>query len=105
MNVNLEKKFETFTNKIVTLKRSLDDKEKEILALETRLNEKQNYVNEKLKEIESKLKVKEQSVFKCEECNFSSLSEQGLKTHNKRKHMKTSKQADNYPVKKKLKVK
>ena len=98
LNVTLEKKFETFENKIRMLKDSLDDKEKTISAFETRLIEKENSVDEKLKEIESNWKIKEKSIFKCEECNFTTSSEQGLKTHTKRKHIKTSKQPKNYPT-------
>ena len=37
-------------------------------------------------------------MFKCEECSFSTSLEQGLKTHNKRKHIKTYKQAGNFPT-------
>ena len=34
----------------------------------------------------------ESLLFKCEECNFSTSSKQGLRTHEKRKHTKASEQ-------------
>ena len=36
-------------------------------------------------------KITEQLYFKCSECDFSTTSEQGLKTHKKRKHKTANK--------------
>ena len=50
----MEKKFETFEKKIDMLRNTLDEKERAILALEIRLNEREKSVDEKLKKLDSK---------------------------------------------------
>ena len=84
-----EEKFKHFENKF-----------DEVNTLETKLKDVENPVqikakeNKTLSEKVSKLKVivknNEKKSFKCDQCDFSSISEQVLKTHSKRKHTKTT---------------
>ena len=45
--------------------------------------------------MESVAKITEQLNVKCSECDFSTMSEQGLKTHKKRKHKTANKSEEN----------
>ena len=81
----MEKKFEAFENRIELLKKTVVDKEQEISFLEQKLNTIENSFDTKLKALETKIKTS-LNRFKCDKCDFSTISENGLKTHNTKKH-------------------
>ena len=63
--------------------------ENKITDLEILINNQQmnnEMLNEQLTQIQSALEVKETINIKCPDCDFTSGSEKGLKTHIKKKH-------------------
>ena len=100
-NKVLEKNMEKKEKRIIALEEKIkhfENKFSEVNNLETKLNyveirlQKQSKDNKTLTEKVIKLQLivknNEKKIFKCDQCDFSSVSEQGLKTHNKRKHTK-----------------
>ena len=80
-------------DRLIQLERKLDN----FLNLEKQMCEKDELIEnlaKKVNEMEEKLisigKITESLHFKCTECDFSSTSEKGLKTHIKKKHDKTN---------------
>ena len=47
-------------------------------------------LEQRVSDLEATLKTIEKLKYKCKECNFMSISEQGLKTHTTRKHNNTN---------------
>ena len=74
----MEKKFESFENKIELLRKTLEDKETKISTLETKLETIEDTLGGKLTILEKQMKTKE-TKFKCENCKFETNSETGLK--------------------------
>ena len=81
----MEKKCEVFENRIEMLKKTVEEKEQQVSALADKLNTLEIFVDTKLSDFETSLKTNVKR-FKCEKCDFSTTSENGLKTHVTRKH-------------------
>ena len=111
-NKVLENSMEKKEKRIVALEEKIklfENKFSEVKNLETKLNDleislqKQSKENktltEKVIKVQAILKKNEKKLFKCDQCDFTSVSEQGLKTHNKRKHTKAKFEegTDSYP--------
>ena len=95
----LEKTIEKKENRIVTLEEKIkifENKFSEVKTLEIKLNDAENHLqkqaktnkalSENLSKLQAIVKKNEKQLFRCDQCDFSSVSEQGLKTHSKRKH-------------------
>ena len=102
MGQSMEKKIETFENKMDNQRKDLEEKNAKISELEIRLDEvEKKQKNEKLarerkiKDLESTIKgmnTKKKEAcetFQCSECGFESKSRNGLKTHKARMHTTT----------------
>ena len=111
----VENKIEVFEKQIMNLKKSvfekddfIEDMKKRMKDLEKQLTENMELINKiknlentlkkqekanealskKFVKVELEMKKKEKKSFKCGECEFTSGSEKGLKTHSKRMHTK-----------------
>ena len=72
-----------------------EESKERIKELESKLSKQDKQIkilNDKISASESKEKSEESLLFKCKECDFTTLTKQGMKTHEKRKHTRTSKQ-------------
>ena len=76
-------KFETSENKVNILRKSSEEKDKKIIALEKKFNDVEKAIKEKL-ELEPIPKPVKKIQY--DKCSFSSSSEHGLKTHMSKKH-------------------
>ena len=113
---SVDKRLEAFESQLQTIKKAIKAKNSWISSLEKKLKEHQSsallkneknkerikelegklskpdkqikILNDKISAFESKEKSEESLLFKCEECDFTTLSTQGMKTHEKRKHTK-----------------
>ena len=109
---DIEKKMEAFQHQIKNLNIVIAEKNSEISALGERLEEKESFI-ERLKVLENKFeqvnfaeidnkitdldtKVETAEIFfkasnfKCNDCDYSSISEQSLKSHIQKKHKEAS---------------
>ena len=89
-------------NKFKELKGDLESKKMQIDGLETRIQKLENSHQEqrkvqdkRIKELEKIIKCMD-SKFKCKECDYTTGSEQGLKSHVSKKH-KPSKESLDFP--------
>ena len=104
----VDKKLESMENKMKTFLNVLEEKDSRILSLEKKLEnlenkskEEKNQKDKKIKDLENLLKKQEKNQsavekFNCEQCEFTTTSKQGLKTHIKRKHTEIT--AEKYPA-------
>ena len=106
---NLESKLDNLESQIITMNKASEEKDSLISDLEKRLesiqkncldkfNVKEIEMNKKFKDIENVIKKQKKTKieqFNCTDCNFTTTSKQGLKTHVKRKH--TNLHLDKYP--------
>ena len=86
LQTNLKKKDEEMSamqQNLIALGKSVKDFEKEIGAVEERVIDA---ANESISVLENSFRIPEKTLYKCEECKFTSESERGLKVHIKRKH-------------------
>ena len=81
----IENRFKTAENKIELLRKTLDEKDKNISLLEAKITTLETTFTEKLASIEKHVTEKENK-FKCNKCDFETNSETGLKTHTSKKH-------------------
>ena len=81
----MENKCEVFENKIEMLNKAVSDKEQQVTTLSQRLNTLENTFETRVKELEICFKANSEK-FKCQKCDFSTNSENGLKTHVTKKH-------------------
>ena len=86
-----ENKIDSMENILKTLREAIAEKDSEISNLEVKIDN----LKAKLSTEEKSDKKKEKNKIKCSVCDFTSKSEQGLKTHMKRKHTNFS--AEKYP--------
>ena len=110
----VDKKIEAFENQLKTIRKTMEEKdviisdtEKRLTDLENRYKANNDTMENKIKSLETSLKKHEKNIdsltqrfvktdavvknkdkrtFKCQECDLITSSEQGLKTHNTRKH-------------------
>ena len=84
-----KKKVNNLENKITTILRAIEKKDTQISALETQIQDMENTVNKLQEEsnqhLETSIRLTEDTI-NCQQCNFTTMSKQGLKTHIKRKH-------------------
>ena len=104
IEIQVEKKVDALERQVKHLRKALEGKDFVILNLDKRLKVMENNFEEAtllIKDLETKMelvaKITEQLYFKCSECDFSTISEQGLKTHKKRKHKHKSDEMLTYP--------
>ena len=87
-------------NKFKNMKKDLESKKLQINGLETRLGQLENIHQIQRKEQEKRIKELEKiikcrdSKFKCKQCEYTTGSEQGLKTHISKKHKPSSESLD-----------
>ena len=81
----VNEKIELFENRIELLRKAIEEKDMKINILE--------------KQIEKIVKSREKPTFKCQDCEFTSSSEQGLKIHQRKKHNShdTTETKEDYP--------
>ena len=83
-------------NKFKNMRKDLESKNLQINGLETRLGQLENIHQTQRKEQEKRIKELEKiikcrdSKFKCKQCEYSTGSEQGLKSHISKKHKPTT---------------
>ena len=71
--------------KLELLRKTLEEKDKQILSLEEKIGNSNISFESKLDKLEKKVKNNENR-FKCDKCNFATNSEPGLKGHMSKKH-------------------
>ena len=94
----VDKKVESLENKMKTFLKVIEEKDSRISSLEKKLEnlekrskEEKSQKDKKIKDLENLLKKpqnnqREVEQFDCTQCEFTTTSKQGLKTHVKRKH-------------------
>ena len=85
LSKKIEDKFKTFEQKLELLRKTLEEKDKQILSLEEKISNSNISFESKLDKLEKKVKNNENR-FKCDKCNFATNSEPGLKGHMSKKH-------------------
>ena len=108
-------KIDTFEHHIQKLNKIIEEKDDKVISLDNKLKEmvkkfesleketkeengKEKEINKKIKELENAIKKQSKTtpeLLTCNECNFTTTSKIGLKTHTKRKH--TNLKLDKYP--------
>ena len=84
---NIENRFKTAENKIELLRKTLEEKDKKISLLEVNITTLETALTGKLKTIEKHVTEKENKS-KCDQCEYATTSEAGLKSHKSKKHKK-----------------
>ena len=84
--VQAQKHFQELEKKISTFEKLLEERDEKISTLESSLNEINITLEKVSKSKGSRIIDNSKQIFKCEFCEFSTHSKNGLKTHQARKH-------------------
>ena len=84
-DLEFEKQINILQNKIQTLIKATEEKDSLIMSMNKKIeaieNNLKNILCERNTSKIEEIEVEEEILFKCEDCNFTSSSKQGLKTH------------------------